>query len=84
MLDKHTVFPPGCKDQQYLMVIHTLFQQQMKMFLERTHSLPDRIVSLHQPHVRPIVRGKLKSKVEFSSKIHVSLANGFAYLDTIR
>lgn len=83
MLDRCTVFPLGRKDQQYLMVIHTLFQQQMNMFLERTHSVPDRIVSLHQPHVRPIVRGKLKSKVEFGSKIHVSLANGFAYLDTI-
>jgi transposase, IS5 family len=83
MLDRRTVFPLGRKDQQYLMVIHTLFQQQMNMFLERTHSLPDRIVSLHQPHDRPIVRGKLNSKVEFGSKIHVFLANGFAYLDTI-
>jgi hypothetical protein len=83
MLDRRTVFPLSRKDQRYLMVIHTLFQQQMEMFLERKHSLQDRIVSLHQPHIRPIVRGKLKSKVEFGSKIHVSLANGYAYLDTI-
>jgi hypothetical protein len=55
----------------------------MEMYEQKKHSIADRIVSLHQPHVRPIVRGKLKSKVEFGSKIHVSLTNGFAYLDTI-
>ncbi len=65
------------------MVIHTLFQQQMEMYHERKHRVSDRIVSIHQPHVRPIVRGKVKAKVEFGSKIHVSLTNGFAYLDTI-
>jgi IS5 family transposase len=39
----------------------------------KTHSLVDRIVSIHQPQVRPIVRGKEKSKVELGSKINVSL-----------
>ena len=83
MLDRRQVFPLDYKDQRYLMVIHTLFQQQMEMYEQRKHSIADRIVSIHQPHVRPIVRGKLKAKVEFGSKIHVSLTNGFAYLDTI-
>jgi len=83
MLDRRRVFPLKFKDQRYLMVIHTLYQQQLEMYQQRKHSIADRIVSLHQPHVRPIVRGKLKAKVEFGSKIHVSLTNGFAYLDTI-
>jgi len=83
MLDRRHVFPFDNRDQKYLMVIHTLFQQQLEMYEQKKHSIADRIVSIHQPHVRPIVRGKLKAKVEFGSKIHVSLTNGFAYLDTI-
>jgi len=83
MLDRRQVFPLDYKDHRYLMVIHTLFQQQQEMYEQKKHSIADRIVSIHQPHVRPIVRGKLKAKVEFGSKIHVSLTNGFAYLDTI-
>jgi len=38
-------------------------------------------VSIHQPHVRPIVRGKAKSKVEFGSKINISLVDGITFLD---
>jgi transposase, IS5 family len=83
MLDRRQIFPLEFKDQRYLMVIHTLYQQQLEMHDDKKHSVADRIVSFHQPHVRPIVRGKLKAKVEFGSKIHVSLTNGFAYLDTI-
>jgi len=40
-------------------------------------------VSIHQPHVRPIVRGKAKAKVEFGAKIHVSLVDGYAFLDEL-
>lgn len=83
MLDRRQIFPLDYKDQRYLMVIHTLYQQQVEMYEQTKHSVADRIVSLHQPHVRPIVRGKLKAKVEFGSKIHISLTKGFAYLDTI-
>src|SRR5690606_30494010 len=72
MLDKRQTFPLDRKDQRCLMVIHTLYQQQSEMYDEKKHSVADRIVSIHQPHVRPIVRGKLKAKVEFGSKIHVS------------
>lgn len=83
LLDMRQVFPLDYKDQRYLMVIHCLFQQQTEMYDERKHSVADRILSIHQPHVRPIVRGKMKAKVEFGSKIHVSLTKGYAYLDTI-
>jgi hypothetical protein len=83
LLDSYTIFPLERKKQRQLMIIHTLYDQQKEMYDEHKHSVPDRIVSIHEPHVRPIVRGKLKAKVEFGSKIHVSLANGYAYLDTI-
>jgi IS5 family transposase len=68
---------------KYLLVIHTLYEQQQKMFSERTHSVEHRIVSIHQPHVRPIVRGKTNANVEFGAKIQVSLMDGYAFLDDL-
>jgi hypothetical protein len=63
------------------MVINTLYDQQHTMFKAGTHQIDHRIVSIHQPHVRPIVRGKTNAYVEFGAKINVSIMNGFAFLD---
>ena len=44
----------------------------------------NRIVSISQPHVRPIVRGKPKKSVEFGAKLGVSLSEtGLASVDHI-
>ena len=75
--------PLSEKQQVYLSVIKELQIQQRKMYDERSHSIEDRIVSIHQPHVRPIVRGKQKAKVEFGAKIQVSLVAGYAFLDIL-
>jgi len=40
-----------------------------------------RIVSLAQPRIRPIVRGKSKSPIEFCAKISVSVMNGYPFID---
>jgi len=53
------------------------------MFQNGVHKIEDRIVSIHQPHVRPIVRGKAHAKVEFGSKIHISVIDGITFLDEI-
>ena len=53
------------------------------MFDANEHKVDDRIVSIHQPHIRPIVRGKTNAKVEFGAKIHVSLVDGYAFLDEL-
>jgi len=66
---------------KYLLVIQILYNQQRAMHQARTHSIEDRIVSIHQPHVRPIVRGKSNARVEFGAKIDVSIVNGFAFLE---
>jgi hypothetical protein len=68
---------------KYLLVIHELLRQQEEMFTNKTHSTTQRIVSIHQPHVRPIVRGKEGRKVEFGAKINVSLQQGFARVDQL-
>lgn len=78
-----TKIPLSKKQHKYLLVINTLYDQQYEMFIEQTHSIEHRIVSIHQPHVRPIVRGKTNANVEFGAKINVSLMNGFAFLDDL-
>lgn len=64
-----------------LMVIHTLHEQQQRMYRERSHRVADRIVSISQPHVRPIVRGKASAPVEFGAKVSISCVEGYVHLD---
>jgi len=45
--------------------------------------IDDRIVSVSQPHVRPIKRGKAGAATEFGAKISVSLVEGFSFVDRI-
>ena len=68
---------------KYLLVIKELYRQQLEMYQERKHSIPNRIVSIYQPHIRPMVRGKQGKNVEFGAKINVSLQEGFARIDQL-
>jgi hypothetical protein len=68
---------------KYLQVINEVYRQQKEMHITKTHSTPIRIVSIHQPHVRPMVRGKAGAPVEFGSKIGVCVHNGLTYLDRL-
>lgn len=66
-------------------VIQHLHQQQWVMYQTKTRRCDDRIVSISQPYVRPIVRGKLNKPVEFGAKLSVSLTNtGLAHVDHLR
>jgi len=62
-------------------IIRKLYEQQLIMYENRTHQVEDRIVSLGQPWVRPIVRGKAKAKCEFGAKLDISVSNGFVRLE---
>ena len=64
-----------------LMTIKMLYEQQLYMYSNVTHKVEDRIVSLGQSWIRPIVRGKAKAKCEFGAKIDVSVSNGFVRLE---
>jgi IS5 family transposase len=68
---------------QKLLVISELHRQQSILLNAKTRSIPDRIVSLVQRQVRPMVRGKARAAVEFGAKISVSVQNGFAFLHRI-
>ena len=61
----------------------TVYEQQRIMFETKTHSIPRRIVSLSQPWVRPIPRGKAKAKTEFGAKLHISLVDGYARMERL-
>lgn len=56
--------------------VRILFDQQDYMYRNHTHKVAGRIVSLSEPDIRPIVRGKAKSPVEFGPKIDVSIMDG--------
>jgi IS5 family transposase len=66
-----------------LLVIQELYRQQLWMYMHRCHRIADRLVSLSQPHVRPIVRGKAGTSVEFGAKISVSVVDGVSFVDRI-
>ena len=53
------------------------------MYDHDEHRIDDRIVSVSQPHVRPIKRGKAGAATEFGAKISVSLVDGFSFVDRI-
>jgi hypothetical protein len=67
--------------EERLSTIKILYEQQLYMYSNATHKVEDRIVSLGQPWIRPIVRGKAKTKCEFGAKIDVSVSNGFVRLE---
>ena len=66
-----------------LWVINELYRQQEIMYKTKEHSIEDRIVSISQPHVRPIVRGKAGADTEFGAKVAISLADGYSYIEKI-
>lgn len=59
-----------CDDlSKQLATIRTLVEQQQYMYENKVHSVPDRIVSISQPYIRPIVRGKAKVPVELEQSL---------------
>jgi ribosomal protein S10 len=78
---KDMTIPLSKKSHKYLFRIQAVYQQQKEMYDKKEHKCLDRIVSLSQPHVRPIVRGKQKTPVEFGAKLGVSLDNGYVRID---
>ena len=78
-------FPLGRGEQRQLWIIRALYRQQETMHRQGSRRIDDRLVSLSQPQVRPIVRGRLGHPVEFGSKFSVSLnPGGIACVDALR
>ena len=71
------------KQLERLAVIRKVYEQQDYMYCNNTHKVPDRIVSISQPYIRPIVRGKAKNPIEFGAKLDLSIDNGFARVEKL-
>lgn len=76
-------YPLSKADLGVLQTIKELYKQQKQMYDTKTRTCENRIVSIHQPHVRPILRGKQNARVEFGSKLGIGLDNGFALIETL-
>ena len=72
------------RKQAMLQVIRTLYSQQEYMYRTKTHKVEDRIVSISQPWVRPIVRGKQTADVEFGAKVEMSVVDVFLRIEDLR
>ena len=78
----HDGYAPLPKFTDNIITIHLLYEQQLYMYENRTHKVENRIVSISQPYVRPIVRGKSKAPTEFGAKLHLSIdETGFARIE---
>ena len=65
------------------LVVAEVYRQQLWLFENNKQSIEDRIVSLSQPHIRPIIRGKAGKPVEFGAKLSASCIEGYVFLDRI-
>ena len=66
-----------------MLVVTEVYRQQQWLFDNNKQSIEDRIVSISQPHIRPIVRGKAGKKVEFGAKLSASYFEGYVFLERI-
>lgn len=77
----------GCKgillphEQRILRATFDMYSQQLEMHEGKKHQCKDRIISVFQPHVRPIVRGKSKAPTEFGAKIGAAVYEGYTFID---
>lgn len=76
-------FPLAHKYQRMYWIIREVYRQQQQMYDDKSHKIDGRIVSISQPHIRPIVRGKSGKNVEFGAKTSISVVDGYNNLNKI-
>ena len=60
-----------------------IYDQQLEMWKSKINRVDHRIVSVSQPWVRPIKRGKASVNTEFGAKIAISTVDGFARMEHV-
>ena len=66
-----------------LLVGNEIYRQQKWMWENNRDTIENRIVSLTQPHIRPIKRGKAKAETEFGAKLSASYFDSYVFLDRL-
>lgn len=73
------------KELEILEVVTNVYCQQKNHFKsgDSRESIPNRIVSISKPYVRPIVRGKETKTVEFGAKCNNILIDGISFIEKL-
>ena len=71
------------REKSDLEIITKMYRQQKNHFQSKDcrESIPNRIVSISKPYVRPIVRGKEVKSVEFGAKVNNILVDGISFIE---
>ena len=73
------------REQSNMDIITKVYRQQKNHFGSNNprESIPDRIVSISKPYVRPVVRGKEVKNVEFGAKCNNILVDGISFIEKL-
>ena len=73
------------RERQTIDIITKVYRQQCNHFGsgDARESIPNRIVSVSKPYVRPIVRGKEVKNVEFGAKCNNILVDGISFIEKL-
>ena len=73
------------RERQTIDIITKAYRQQSNHFQsgDARESIPNRIVSVSKPYVRPIVRGKETKNVEFGAKCNNILVDGISFIEKL-
>jgi hypothetical protein len=74
-------FEDNLKYAATLETIRAIAEQQRFHYDNPGKPIPNRIVSVSQPHVRPMPRGKARGEIEFGQKISFSIVDGYTFID---
>lgn len=66
-----------------LHTIEQIKQQQWSMYFGKETTVPNRIVSLHKPYIRPIKRGKETKPTEFGAKVNKLQVDGISFIEQL-
>lgn len=80
-LQKRHEFNLSIKERKLIGNIKTVYSQQHELLYGNRENVKQRIVSLHKPHVRPIIRGKEVRPVEFGAKVHKVQVGGLSFIE---
>ena len=73
------------KDLRNIDVVTRIYRQQHNHYKSKNvkESIPNRIVSINKPYIRPIVRGKETKTVEFGAKCNNILVDGISFIEKL-
>jgi hypothetical protein len=68
-------------DAETFKTIKLVYLQQRQRYLNPQARIPNRIVSLYKPYIRPIIRGKENKPLEFGVKVHKLQVGGISIIE---